>query len=66
VPLVVSPNPFYQIYEGAAYLAGAEPRFLNTLPDNDFAFDYDSLSEAEWRRVQLLLSARRPIRPARC
>jgi N-succinyldiaminopimelate aminotransferase len=53
VPLVVSPNPFYQIYEGAAYLAGAEPRFLNTLPDNDFAFDYASLSEEEWARVQL-------------
>jgi len=52
-PLVVSPNPFYQIYEGAAYLAGAEPRFLNTLPENGFAFDYDSLSEEEWRRVQL-------------
>ena len=53
VPLVVSPNPFYQIYEGAAYLAGAELRFLNTLPENDYAFDYDSLSDAEWRRVQL-------------
>ena len=53
VPLVVSPNPFYQIYEGAAYLAGAEPRFLNTLPENDFAFDYGALSEAEWARVQL-------------
>jgi N-succinyldiaminopimelate aminotransferase len=53
VPLVVSPNPFYQIYEGAAYLSGAEPRFLNNLPDNDFAFDYASLSEEEWSRVQL-------------
>ena len=53
-PLVVSPNPFYQIYEGAAYLAGAEPRFLNTLPDNDYAFDFESLSESEWQRVQLL------------
>lgn len=52
-PIVVSPNPFYQIYEGAAYLAGAELRFLNTLPENDFAFDYDSLSDEEWRRVQL-------------
>jgi N-succinyldiaminopimelate aminotransferase len=52
-PIVVSPNPFYQIYEGAAYLAGAEPRFLNTLPDNDFAFDFSSLSTAEWSRVQL-------------
>ena len=54
VPIVVSPNPFYQIYEGAAYLAGADLRLLNTLPDNNFAFDYDSLSDAEWRRVQLL------------
>lgn len=52
-PIVVSPNPFYQIYEGAAYLAGAEPRFLNTLPDNGFAFDYSTLSDAEWARVQL-------------
>ncbi|MBL8405553.1 MAG: succinyldiaminopimelate transaminase, partial [Dechloromonas sp.] len=53
VPLIVSPNPFYQIYEGAAYLSGAEPRFLNNLPENDFAFDYGQLSEAEWARVQL-------------
>lgn len=53
VPLIVSPNPFYQIYEGAAYLAGAEPRFLNTLPENNFAFDYGTLSDAEWQRVQL-------------
>ena len=52
-PLVVSPNPFYQIYEGAAYLAGAEPRFLNTLPDDDYAFDLDALSAEEWSRVQL-------------
>ena len=54
LPLVVSPNPFYQIYEGAAYLAGAEPRFLNTLPENGFAFDFSDLSDAEWARVQLL------------
>ncbi|HPT51451.1 MAG TPA: succinyldiaminopimelate transaminase [Accumulibacter sp.] len=53
-PLVVCPNPFYQIYEGAAYLAGAEPRFLNNLPENDYAFDFDALSDAEWRRVRLL------------
>lgn len=53
-PIVVCPNPFYQIYEGAAYLAGAEPRFLNTLPDDGFAFDYSQLSEAEWARARLL------------
>ncbi len=52
-PIVASPNPFYQIYEGAAYLAGAEPRFLNNLPENGFAFDYDELSAEEWARVQL-------------
>jgi len=54
VPLVVSPNPFYQIYEGGAYLAGAELRFLNMLPENDFAVDYDDLADDEWRRVQLI------------
>ncbi|MCM8594477.1 succinyldiaminopimelate transaminase [Accumulibacter sp.] len=53
-PLVVSPNPFYQIYEGAAFLAGAEPRFLNTLPENDFRLDLSALDESEWQRVQLL------------
>jgi len=53
-PLVVCPNPFYQIYEGAAYLAGAQPRFLNTVPENAYALNFSSLSEAEWRRVQLV------------
>ena len=51
---VVSPNPFYQIYEGAALLAGAEVVYLNSLPDNDFAFDLDALSEAVLRDVQLV------------
>ena len=55
VPLVVSPNPFYQIYEGGTYLAGADIRFLNTVRENHFSFDYDNLSEEEWRRVQLLI-----------
>ncbi|MDQ8022512.1 MAG: succinyldiaminopimelate transaminase [Moraxellaceae bacterium] len=52
--LVASPNPFYQIYEGAAYLAGAQPVFLNQTPANGFGLDLDSLSPAEWSRVQLL------------
>lgn len=51
---VVSPNPFYQIYEGAALLAGAEVVYLNSLPDNDFVFDLDALSEAVLRDVQLV------------
>ena len=52
--LVVCPNPFYQIYEGAALLAGATPKFINTLPGNDFKLDLKALSDAEWSRVQLL------------
>ena len=51
---VVSPNPFYQIYEGAALLAGAQPVFLNNLPENGFASEFDSLPDATWRDVQLL------------
>ena len=50
---VVSPNPFYQIYEGAALLAGAEPLFLNQDERHGFALDLDSLSEAQWARTQL-------------
>lgn len=51
---VVCPNPFYQIYEGAALLAGAAPVFLNNLPGNRFGSDFDSLPESVWRDVQLV------------
>ncbi len=51
---VVCPNPFYQIYEGAALLAGARPIFLNTLPHDDFAMDWSALPETTWREVQLV------------
>ena len=51
---VVCPNPFYQIYEGAALLAGATPYFLNTLPENDFALDYAQLPNDIWARMQLI------------
>ena len=53
-PLVVCPNPFYQIYEGAALLAGAEPRFLNQTAGNRFGLDLDSVTDDEWRRTQLV------------
>lgn len=53
-PVVVSVNPFYQIYEGAALLAGAETQFLNTLPDRNFALDLAQLPESVWRRTQLV------------
>ncbi len=52
--VVVCPNPFYQIYEGAALLAGATPCFINTLPDNHFRLDYTQLSDDVWRRTQLI------------
>ncbi len=53
-PIVAMPNPFYQIYEGAALLAGAEPYYLDTVPGNRFLPDLESVPEAVWRRCQLL------------
>ena len=50
---VACPNPFYQIYEGAALLAGAQPVFLNSLPQHGFELDWASLPEDIWRDVQL-------------
>ena len=52
--LVVSPNPFYQIYEGAAYLAGAEPHFLPCLEENGFNPDFDAVTDDIWEKCQLL------------
>lgn len=52
--LVACPNPFYQIYEGAAYLAGAQPYFINADPQRNFACDYSAIPADIWRRVQLL------------
>ncbi len=54
-PVVVCPNPFYQIYEGAALLAGAEPYFVNADPERNFAPDWDRVPEAVWARTQLLM-----------
>lgn len=53
-PLVVCPNPFYQIYEGAAYLAGAEPYFINCVAANGFLPDFAAVPAAVWERCQLL------------
>lgn len=51
---VLMPNPFYQIYEGAALLAGAQPVFLNCTAENNFVPDFDQLKPADWDRCQLL------------
>ncbi len=53
-PLVVCPNPFYQIYEGAALLGGAEPYFVASDPARNFAQDWASVSDEVWARTQLL------------
>ena len=52
--LVVSPNPFYQIYEGAALLAGAKPHYLPCLDSNGFNPDFDAVSPDIWKRCQIL------------
>ena len=51
---VVCPNPFYQIYEGAALLAGATPYYAPSDPARNFAVDWDSVPEAVWQKTQLL------------
>lgn len=53
-PLVICPNPFYQIYEGAALLAGAQPWFVAADPARNFAQDWDSVPVEVWSRTQLL------------
>ena len=51
---VVCPNPFYQIYEGAAILAGAHAHFVPVSRARNFACDFSSVPEAVWRTTQLL------------
>lgn len=53
-PLVLMPNPFYQIYEGAALLAGAEPYYVNTTAETDFIPDFDSITDDIWQRCQMI------------
>ncbi|MDH5649666.1 MAG: succinyldiaminopimelate transaminase [Gammaproteobacteria bacterium] len=53
-PIVIMPNPFYQIYEGAALLAGAEPYFLNTTAETGYKMDFSKVPDAIWKRTQLV------------
>lgn len=53
-PVVMMPNPFYQIYEGAALLSGAEPYYLNTTTQTDFLPDFESVPESVWQRCRLI------------
>ncbi len=53
-PYVVCPNPFYQIYEGAALLSGAQPYYAPSDPKRNFAVDWDSVPAEVWQRTQLV------------
>jgi len=53
-PVVMMPNPFYQIYEGAALLAGADPYFLNTVAESAYRMDFDSVPADIWKRTRLV------------
>jgi N-succinyldiaminopimelate aminotransferase len=53
-PVVVCPNPFYQIYEGAALLAGAEPVFINQTAASGFSLDLAQVPDEVWDRTQLV------------
>jgi N-succinyldiaminopimelate aminotransferase len=53
-PVVLSPNPFYQIYEGAAFLSGAEPYYVPSVAARNFAVDWDSVPAEVWARTQLV------------
>ncbi len=53
-PLVLMPNPFYQIYEGAALLAGAEPYYMNTTAETGLLPDFDAIDEETWQRCQMI------------
>jgi N-succinyldiaminopimelate aminotransferase len=53
---VICPNPFYQIYEGAALLAGAQVHYAPSLPERNFAVDWDSVPESVWQKTQLIFT----------
>jgi N-succinyldiaminopimelate aminotransferase len=53
-PLILSPNPFYQIYEGAALLAGADVHYVPSVPEKNFAVDWAGVAPEVWARTQLI------------
>ena len=53
-PVIILPNPFYQIYEGAALLAGAEPYFLNTVAESGYRMDFDAVPAQIWKRTRMV------------
>lgn len=53
-PLTLMPNPFYQIYEGAAILAGSKPYYLDCIEENDFQPDFDAIDDNTWQQCSLI------------
>ncbi|MDH5633744.1 MAG: succinyldiaminopimelate transaminase [Gammaproteobacteria bacterium] len=53
-PVIICPNPFYQIYEGAAILAGAEPWFINTTAETGYKMDFSQVPGSIWARTQMV------------
>jgi aspartate/methionine/tyrosine aminotransferase len=53
-PLALMPNPFYQVYLGAATLAGAEPVFLPATKATGFLPDLDAVPDETWKRAQIM------------
>ena len=53
-PVLAFPNPFYQIYEGAALLGGAQPYYVPSVPGRNFAVDWQSVPEDVWARTQMI------------
>jgi len=53
-PIVISPNPFYQIYEGATLLGGAKPYYVPNTAKNNYAADWDAVPADVWAKTQLL------------
>jgi N-succinyldiaminopimelate aminotransferase len=51
---VICPNPFYQIYEGATLLAGAQPYYAPSDAARNFAVDWDSVPADVWEKTQLI------------
>ena len=52
--LILMPNPFYQIYEGAAFLSGATPCFYNTVKQNNYLPEFDAINENTWQRCKII------------
>ena len=54
-PIIIMPNPFYKIYEGAAIMAGAKPYFVNSIESEDFKPNFNEVPDSVWQDCQLLI-----------